>query len=106
MNQFSFRTALRIVRRAVSAFALCGFWVSMASAQAAQPAPAKDDSARVTETQVDSTIKDDDAVKKMLGAYSPKVRELSTVIATLRDELRTGGVGAGSLGNFVTDGLL
>jgi 2',3'-cyclic-nucleotide 2'-phosphodiesterase (5'-nucleotidase family) len=106
MNQFHFRTALRIALRAVSVVALCACWVAVASAQAAQTAPAKDAGARVTETQVDSSIKNDDAVDKMLGAYSPKVRELSTVIGTLNGELRKGGVGAGSLGNFVTDGLL
>src|SRR5689334_12265445 len=106
MNQFYFRIALRIALRAVSAVVLCAFWVSIASAQAAQPAPAKNDGARVSETQIDAAIKDDPGVEKMLGTYSPKVRELSTVIGTLKGELRKGGVGAGSLGNFVTDGLL
>jgi 2',3'-cyclic-nucleotide 2'-phosphodiesterase (5'-nucleotidase family) len=106
MNQFHFRTASRIVLRAVSAVALCAFWVSLAPAQTVPPAPSKDAGARVTETQVDSSIKDDTAVDNMLAAYSPKVRELSTVIGTLKGELRKGGVGAGSLGNFVTDGLL
>ena len=106
MNQFPLRIALRIVLRAGSGFALCVLWVSLAFAQAAQRAPSKDIGAGVSETQVDSSIKDDAAVEKMLGAYSPKVRELSTVIGTLKGELRKGGVGAGSLGNFVTDGLL
>jgi 2',3'-cyclic-nucleotide 2'-phosphodiesterase (5'-nucleotidase family) len=62
--------------------------------------------ARVTETQIDSTIADDPAVDQMLGAYSPRVREIEKVIGKLRGELRKGGVGAGSLGNFVTDGIL
>ncbi len=106
MNQFHFRTALRITMRAVPVVALCALWVSIALAQSPQPAPAKDVDARVSETQVDSSIKDDAAVEKMLGAYSPKVRELSSVIGTLKGELRKGGIGAGSLGNFVTDGLL
>jgi 2',3'-cyclic-nucleotide 2'-phosphodiesterase (5'-nucleotidase family) len=106
MNQFNFRTASRLMLRAGWALALCAFSVSVVLAQAAQPAPSKDVGARVTETQVDGTIKDDTAVEKMLGAYSPKVRELSTVIGTLRGELRKGGLGAGSLGNFVTDGIL
>jgi len=106
MNQFHVTTALRIALRRFLAVPLCVLWVAVASAQAPQPAPAKDGSARVTETQVDSAIKNDDAVEKMLGAYSPKVRELSTVIGALKGELRKGGVGAGSLGNFVTDGML
>lgn len=106
MNRFYFRIALRIALRAVSVVVLCAFCVSIASAQAAQPGPAKDVGARVSETQIDGAIKDDPAVEKMLGAYRPKVRELSTVIGTLKGELRKGGVGAGSLGNFVTDGML
>ena len=42
----------------------------------------------------------------MLAVYAPKVRELETVIGKLKGELRKGGIGAGSLGNFVTDGIL
>ena len=106
MNQFNFRTPWCPVLRAGLAAVLCVFCASIALAQAAQPAPARDAAAHVTETQVDSSFKDDAAVDKMLGAYSPKVRELSTVIGTLKGELRKGGLGAGSLGNFVTDGLL
>lgn len=61
--------------------------------------------ARVTETLVDSTLDDDPAVTKMVAAYSPKVRELDVVIGRLRGELKKGGAGAGSLGNFVADGM-
>jgi 2',3'-cyclic-nucleotide 2'-phosphodiesterase (5'-nucleotidase family) len=70
------------------------------------PAPGADVHARVTETQIDSSIADDPAVNQMLAPYAPKVRELETVIGKLKGELRKGGVGAGSLGNFVTDGIL
>ena len=70
------------------------------------PAAGADVHARVTETQIDSTIADDPAVDQMLVAYSPKVREIDKVIGKLRGELRKGGIGAGSLGNFVTDGIL
>ena len=52
MNQLRFRTPLRIALRAGVAIALCAFWVSVALAQAAQPAPLKEAGARVTETQV------------------------------------------------------
>ncbi|HMH43863.1 MAG TPA: 5'-nucleotidase, partial [Pyrinomonadaceae bacterium] len=62
--------------------------------------------ARVTETLIDSSIADDPAVDKMLAVYAPKVRELDNVIGKLKGELRKGGVGAGSLGNFVADGIL
>jgi 2',3'-cyclic-nucleotide 2'-phosphodiesterase (5'-nucleotidase family) len=60
---------------------------------------------RATETIVDSTLDDDPAVTKMVAVYAPKVRELDVVIGRLRGELRKGGAGAGSLGNFVTDGM-
>ena len=75
---------------------------------AARPAPAAkqaDVHASVTESPVDSTIPDDTAVEKMLEAYSPKVRALEQVIGRLKGDLQKGGVGAASLGNFVTDGI-
>jgi 2',3'-cyclic-nucleotide 2'-phosphodiesterase (5'-nucleotidase family) len=72
------------------------------------PAPAggAEVHARVTETLIDASIADDPAVDKMLAVYAPKVRELDNVIGKLKGELRKGGMGAGSLGNFVTDGIL
>jgi len=70
------------------------------------PAQGADVHARVTESQIDSSISDDPAVNQMLAVYAPKVRELETVIGKLKGELRKGGVGAYSLGNFVTDGIL
>jgi 2',3'-cyclic-nucleotide 2'-phosphodiesterase (5'-nucleotidase family) len=70
------------------------------------PAPAaRDVSARVTQTPVDASIKDDAAVDQMLAVYGPKVRALDVVIGKLKGELRKGGAGAGSLGNFVADGM-
>jgi len=61
--------------------------------------------ARVTETAVDASIPDDSPVEKMLAPYSPKVRELEVVIGKLKGELKKGGAGSGSLGNFVADGM-
>ena len=75
-----------------------------AAKPAVSPAPAGGPG-RATETLIDSALDDDPAVGKMLAAYSPKVRELDVVIGRLRGELRKGGTGAGSLGNFVTDGM-
>ncbi len=69
------------------------------------PAMPADVRARVVETPVDATVPNDPAVDKMLAPYSPKVRELEVVIGKLKGELRKGGTGAGSLGNFVTDGM-
>lgn len=77
-----------------------------APAPAAKPqAPARDVHARVTETLIDASIKDDPAVNQMLAVYGPKVRALDVVIGKLKGELRKGGIGAGSLGNFVADGM-
>lgn len=59
----------------------------------------------VTRTMVDETVSGDATVEKMVAVYSPKVRELDVVLGRLKGELRKGGTGAGSLGNFVTDGM-
>lgn len=93
--------------------AMCLLLLCGAASAIAQPAPKQQTSsspsasapARVTQTQVDASIADDKAVNQMLTAYAPKVRALDTVIGKLTGELRKGGTGAGSLGNFVTDGM-
>src|SRR5688572_12830420 len=54
---------------------------------------------------VDAGVPSDPAVEKMLAPYSGKVRELSKVVGRLEGDLKKSGVGAGSLGNFVTDGI-
>lgn len=69
---------------------------------AATPA---DTHATVTEAAVDSSVPDDPAVDKMLMVYAPKVRVLDTLIGKLKGDLKKGGLGAGSLGDFVTDGM-
>ncbi len=77
-------------------------------AQAAKPAPQPtpaDIHANVTESLVDSSVPNDSGVDKMLEAYSPKVRALDEVIGKLKGDLRKGGIGAGSLGDFVTNGI-
>lgn len=60
---------------------------------------------RAEKAPVDSSVADDPAVNQMLVVYSPKVRELDAVLGSLKGELRKGGMGAGSLGNFVSDGM-
>jgi 2',3'-cyclic-nucleotide 2'-phosphodiesterase (5'-nucleotidase family) len=75
------------------------------AATTTQPATNKDVRARVTETAIDASIPDDPPVDKMLAVYSPKVRELNVMLGRSKGELRKGGAGAGSLGNFVTDGM-
>ncbi len=74
----------------------------------ARPAPAAtpaDIHPSASETQVDSTIPGDAAVEKMLTVYAARVRALDEVIGKLKGDLKKGGIGAGSLGNFVTDGI-
>src|SRR5882762_6535791 len=75
------------------------------AAPTAQAPAARDVHAHVTQTAVDASIKDDPAVDKMLAVYGPRVRALDAVIGKLKGELRKGGYGAGSLGNFVADGM-
>ena len=75
---------------------------------AARPAPAPtraDIHATATETQVDSSVADDPAVDKMLTVYAPKVRALDEWLGNRKGDLKKGGVGSGSLGNFVSDGI-
>jgi len=67
--------------------------------------PARDIKARVTETLIDASIADDAAVDKLVAVYSPKVRALDVIIGKLKGELKKAGIGAGSLGNFVADGM-
>jgi 2',3'-cyclic-nucleotide 2'-phosphodiesterase (5'-nucleotidase family) len=78
-----------------------------ASAQtAARPAATPVDvRVRPTELEVNATTPNDPAVDKMLETYAPRVRELDLVIGKLVGDLKKGGAGAGSLGNFVTDGI-
>lgn len=68
------------------------------------PAPVKT-GAQAKQTVVDAAIPDDPAVEKMLAPYAEKVRALDVVIGRLGGALKKEGVGAGTLGNFVTDGM-
>src|SRR5215218_1113154 len=54
---------------------------------------------------VDASVPADPNVEKIVAPYSEKVRELSKVIGQLQGALTKTGVGAGSLGNFVSDGI-
>jgi len=56
--------------------------------------------------EIDSDIADDPAVEKVVAAYAEKVRALSVVVGTVDGVLKKGTVGAGNLGQFVTDAML
>src|SRR6185503_12627283 len=60
---------------------------------------------RASLLQVDESVPADKDVEKMLAPYSEKVRELSKVIGRLEGNLSKKGVGGGSLGYFVTNGI-
>jgi 2',3'-cyclic-nucleotide 2'-phosphodiesterase (5'-nucleotidase family) len=60
---------------------------------------------QTSKTIVDERIAADPALETLVKPYSTKVRELEVVIGRLDGELRKGGLGAGSLGNFATDGM-
>ena len=67
--------------------------------------PQKVGTPRVKRTEIDASIPNDPDVEKMIAPYSERVVELSKVIGRLEGNLDKNGVGAGSLGNFVTDGI-
>ncbi len=77
----------------------------------ATPTPAKPGPANTKVTTkwqllpVDASVPSDPEIEKLIAPYSEKVRELSKVIGRLDGGLTKKGVGAGSLGNFVTDGI-
>jgi len=81
------------------------------AAPAAKPAAAASSVAtkvdvKASQIQIDSSIPEDPALQKLLSPYTEKVRALSAVIGTLEGSLSKTGVGAGSLGHFVTDAIL
>lgn len=99
---------IRVKLALLSWVLLLGFSPALFGQAAAKPAAAPTPAGvhgAVTQTAVDATIPDDPGVDKMLEAYSPKVRALEQVVGKLKGDLRKGGVGAGSLGNFVADGI-
>src|SRR5260370_2680005 len=81
---------------------LLGTSIALAQQPAPSPTPANGTNPRASERLVDTSIPDDQAVDKMLEAYSPKVRALDNVIGTVKGELRPGGMGSAALGNFLS----
>ena len=54
---------------------------------------------------IDASLPNDANVEKIITPYTEKVRELSKVVGRLEGGLTKTGVGAGSIGRFVTDGM-
>src|SRR5205085_863667 len=61
---------------------------------------------RSSQTVIDANIPNDPEIEKLLAPYSANVRALNVVIGTLDGQLKKQTVGGGSLGNFVTDGIM
>jgi 2',3'-cyclic-nucleotide 2'-phosphodiesterase (5'-nucleotidase family) len=109
---YSLRTLLLVV-------AFASFLTpSLAQSTAIQPCEATPSSAqpptgnapvkigvRSGQTVIDESIPADPELEKLLAPYSAKVRALSLVIGRLERPLKKEPVGAGTLGNFVTDGV-
>src|SRR5690349_4651701 len=110
MHNFS-----RVSRELLRALALMVFVVPVFGQAAAiepcqaTPTPAKAGPQKVSERAsllpVDASIPADKDVEKMLAPYSEKVSELGKVIGRLESNLSKKGVGGGSLGYFVTNGI-
>jgi 2',3'-cyclic-nucleotide 2'-phosphodiesterase (5'-nucleotidase family) len=58
-----------------------------------------------SQTTIDASIPPDPDVEKLLAPYSEKVRALSLVVGRLEVPLKKEPVGAGTLGNFITDAI-
>jgi 2',3'-cyclic-nucleotide 2'-phosphodiesterase (5'-nucleotidase family) len=70
--------------------------------QPCTPAPSQP---RARLLSVDDSVSADPEVEKIIAPYSEKVRELSKVVGRLEGGLTKTGAGAGTLGNFVSDGM-
>jgi 2',3'-cyclic-nucleotide 2'-phosphodiesterase (5'-nucleotidase family) len=68
------------------------------------PAPL-DINVKASEKAIDDSVDSDSAVEAVIAPYSAKVHELEKPIGKLAADLKRGGMGGGSLGNFVADAL-
>lgn len=75
------------------------------SAGTPPPSSPLDINVKASERAVDGSVDADPAVEAAMAPYSVKVRELEKPIGKLEGNLKKGGMGGGSLGNFVADAL-
>lgn len=77
-----------------------------ASAQTTSQPPAPlDIKVKASEREIDESVTADPSVEALITPYSAKVHELEKPIGKLAADLKRGGMGGGSLGNFVADAL-
>jgi 2',3'-cyclic-nucleotide 2'-phosphodiesterase (5'-nucleotidase family) len=111
MKRFNRVTRALLCVLALTAFTAPAFSQSTAIEPCPVPAPAKplttkpQIETRARLLDVDGSVPDDPEVLKIIAPYSEKVRELTKVIGRLEGGLNRTGAGAGSLGNFVTNGM-
>ena len=103
----SFRSMInRQIKTLLCAVALTLLAVpAFGQATAIQPCTPTPSPPRARLLSVDESVPADPAVEKILEPYSERVRELSKVIGRLEGGLVKTGVGSGTLGNFVSDGI-
>ncbi len=106
---FNMHNLLRVLALMVFVVPVFGQGAAIEPCQAT-PTPAKSGSQqkiseRASLLPVDDSVPADKDVEKMLAPYSEKVLELSKVIGRLEGNLTKKGVGGGSLGYFVTNGI-
>jgi len=96
----------RQIKTLLCAVALTLFAVpAFGQATAIQPCQPTTTPPRARLLTVDASVPADPDVEKIIAPYSEKVSELSKVIGRLEGGLAKKGVGAGTLGNFVSDGM-
>lgn len=96
----------RQIKTVLCAVALTVFAVpAFGQATAIQPCTPATTQPRARLLTIDASVPADPDVEKLIAPYSAKVRELSKVIGQLEGGLTKKGVGAGTLGNFVSDGM-
>lgn len=71
----------------------------------APPSAPLDINVKASEREVDESVAADPAVEAVITPYSGRVHELERPIGKLAADLKRGGMGGGSLGNFVADAL-
>src|SRR5215212_2660782 len=115
MHSFNRMTRALLCALALGLFVVTGFGQQGTAIEPCQATPAPGKPGVVSGPEkvdvktrlsvVDASVPDDPDVSKIIAPYSERVRELSTVIGRLEDNLTKTAVGAGSLGNFVTEGM-
>ncbi|HEX8775237.1 MAG TPA: 5'-nucleotidase [Pyrinomonadaceae bacterium] len=84
---------------------VCAQTAAAAQVPAVQPVAPANISVRASENAIDESVASDPSVEAVIAPYSAKVKELNAPIGRLVGGLKKGGMGGGSLGNFVADAL-